>query len=254
MSIKEMFESSKQRILTGLVLLGIGIFVAFIDSFFITWSLLGVVYIISFHEVMKLFNQSDSKLYIYALLIWLVSAFYPNPTDVAFIALVLIVSVMAYKKEVNYKVLVPFLYPTISMLFLLTLYINFGMSALIWLVFVVGFTDTAAYFIGKSIGKTPFSKTSPNKTIEGVIGGVLVATVIGTMIALLSYSFLVAFFVSALISISSICGDLFESYLKREAGVKDSGTIFPGHGGFLDRVDGYLFGVIMMVFALRWIA
>jgi phosphatidate cytidylyltransferase len=57
--------------------------------------------------------------------------------------------------------------------------------------------------------------------------------------------------VTLLTSISSIFGDLFESYLKREAGVKDSGDILPGHGGIVDRIDGYLFAAIIMVIALR---
>ena len=60
-----------------------------------------------------------------------------------------------------------------------------------------------------------------------------------------------AFIVSAFVSISSIFGDLFESSLKRKAGVKDSGDILPGHGGVLDRTDGYLFGAIVMLVLLR---
>ena len=94
---------------------------------------------------------------------------------------------------------------------------------------VVALTDTGAYCVGKSIGKTPFSPTSPNKTLEGVVGGVVIATVVGALYG----TFLIPLWLSALIafvtSVSSVFGDLFESYLKREAGLKDSGTLFPGH-------------------------
>ena len=108
-----------------------------------------------------------------------------------------------------------------------------------------------AYFVGKSIGKTKFCETSPNKTIEGVIGGVIFAVLLGTLFSTNGISFVNALIISAIVSIVSIFGDLFESYLKREAGVKDSGTILPGHGGVLDRTDGYLFGAIVMLVLLR---
>ena len=75
----------------------------------------------------------------------------------------------------------------------------------------------------------------------------LFGTFVGTNIAPTS----IAFIVTLLTSIASVFGDLFESYLKREAGVKDSGDILPGHGGILDRIDGYIFGAPMMVIALR---
>ena len=105
---------------------------------------------------------------------------------------------------------------------------------------------SGAYLVGKSFGKTPFSITSPNKTWEGCAGGVAVATVAGTIFAMSSIGFYSALVISFFTSTSSIWGDLYESYLKREAGVKDSGAILPGHGGVLDRVDGYLFGSVMM--------
>lgn len=254
MNIKEIYKSNEQRILTGLALLAIAVLTALMDSLFLTWAILGIAYLCAFHEAMKLFGEEDNKLYVYAVLIWIAAAFYPYPEGLIFVILVISTAVMAHKKEVNYKALAPFFYPSISMLFLFTLYKDFGMSMLIWLVVVVASTDTAAYFVGKSIGKTSFSPTSPNKTWEGVIGGILVATIAGTLVGLMHYSFFVAMLVSFLVSTASVWGDLFESYLKREAGVKDSGTIFPGHGGFLDRLDGYLFGVVIMVFILRGIA
>ena len=122
---------------------------------------------------------------------------------------------------------------------------------LLWLLVIVASTDIGAYFVGKSIGKTKFCETSPNKTIEGVIGGVVFAVLLGTLFSTNGISFVNALIISAIVSIASIFGDLFESYLKREAGVKDSGTILPGHGGVLDRTDGYLFGAIVMLVLLR---
>ena len=254
MDIKEIYNSNKQRVLTGLALLGVAGLMAVMDSLFITWAILGIAYMIAFYEAMKLFGERDDKFYLYAILVWVSAAFYPNPTELIFIILVIATAIMAHKKEVNYKKLAPFFYPSISMLFLFSLYSDFGMGILVWLVVVVAFTDTGAYFVGKSFGKTPFSPTSPNKTWEGVVGGILIASIVGTFVGHIFYSWQIAFLTSVLVSASSIWGDLFESYLKREAGVKDSGSIFPGHGGVLDRLDGYLFGVVIMVVILRGLA
>jgi phosphatidate cytidylyltransferase len=140
------------------------------------------------------------------------------------------------------------------MLFLYALYHDFGMSVLIWLVIVVALTDTGAYFVGKSIGKTPFSPTSPNKTLEGVLGGVLIGTIVGALYGTFFIPLWLSLLIALISSVASVFGDLFESYLKREAGVKDSGNLFPGHGGMLDRLDGYLFGGVVMVILLRGLA
>ena len=90
--------------------------------------------------------------------------------------------------------------------------------------------------------------------MEGVVGGVAVATIGGLFVGLSIIDILPAFFISFATSIASVFGDLYESKLKREAGVKDSGDILPGHGGVLDRIDGYLFGGIVMLILLRGLA
>ncbi|AFL69778.1 phosphatidate cytidylyltransferase [Sulfurospirillum barnesii] len=254
MNFKTLYESNKQRVVTGLVMLGFATLLAFLDNSILTWLVLGVVYLFAFHEAMNLFGVRDVKLYVYAVLLWLIAYVYPNPDDLIYLILILSLSIMAYTKKVDYKLLAPFLYPSISMLFLYALYHDFGMSVLVWLVFIVALTDTGAYFVGKSMGKTSFSPSSPNKTLEGVVGGIVIGSVVGALYGTFFIPFWLSAFIALLASVSSVFGDLFESYLKREAGVKDSGTLFPGHGGMLDRLDGYLFGGVVMVILLRGLA
>jgi phosphatidate cytidylyltransferase len=246
-----MDNSTLTRISTGFVLLAAAVLLAIADSPFVTWATLGLIYMIAFYEACKLFNMQESKVYVLALALWIVAGFFERPEYLSAIVILGLVALMVHKKEWKNGLILPFFYPTIPMLFLLSLYYQMGMPALIWLVLIVALTDTGAYVIGKSFGKTPFSPSSPNKTWEGVGGGVAVATVVGTIFGLSSVGWMSAFSVAFLTSVASVWGDLYESFLKREAGVKDSGTIFPGHGGMLDRIDGYLFGGIVMVVILQ---
>ena len=104
-----------------------------------------------------------------------------------------------------------------------------------------------AYLIGSVIGKTPFSKISPKKTWEGTIGGAILCIIIITLLFHATSLFPNELSILNWVVIASLCalfgtvGDLFESKLKRMAGIKDSGNIMPGHGGFLDRFDSLLF-------------
>ena len=207
--------------------------------------------LISISEAKKLFNLKSDSIYVYTSLLWIAAYFYPKPEDLIFIVAIAYASQLAYKKTLNVHMFLPLLYPTASFLFLLSLYSEYGTMTLLWLLIIVASTDIGAYFVGKSIGKTKFCETSPNKTIEGVIGGVVFAVIFGTLFSINEISFVNALIISGIVSITSIFGDLFESYLKREADVKDSGTILPGHGGVLDRTDGYLFGAIIMLVLLR---
>lgn len=104
--------------------------------------------------------------------------------------------------------------------------------------------DTGAYVIGSQIGRTKlFPRISPNKTWEGSLGGVVVTFLIAWLLSLyvIELSLTNWLVLATLVSIFASLGDLIESMLKRSLGVKDSGTIMPGHGGFLDRFDAFIF-------------
>ena len=244
-------NESSTRIKTGIVLFIAIFIIGYIDSYFVFWLVFGIMLLISISEAKKLFGIKNDSIYIYTSLLWIGAYFYPKPEDLVFIIAIAYASQLAYKKTLNTNVFLPLLYPTASFLFLLSLYSEYGTMTLLWLLVIVASTDIGAYFVGKSIGKTKFCETSPNKTIEGLVGGLFFAVVLGTLFSTNGISFVNALIISAVVSISSVFGDLFESYLKREADVKDSGTILPGHGGVLDRTDGYLFGAIVMLVLLR---
>lgn len=241
----------KERIVTGLALVGAVLLIGFINNFYVMWFTLGVIYLLAFKEASKLFEVENNSLLIYAAGIWLLALVYPHADNIFFLAGIVYASAVAYNKELGWKEFLPFAYPTAGMLFVLAMYQEYGIMSLLWLLVVVAMTDVGAYAVGKSIGKTPFCATSPNKTMEGVVGGIVVATFSGMFVGLSVVDIGISFIVSFLVATSSIFGDLFESYLKRKAGVKDSGDLLPGHGGVLDRIDGYLFGAIVMLVLLR---
>lgn len=119
---------------------------------------------------------------------------------------------------------------------------------------IIWINDTGAYLIGSKFGKTKlFERISPKKTWEGTIGGAVFATIASFIISLyfkelslpewLIFAFIIIVF--------GVYGDLVESWLKRRAGIKDSGTIMPGHGGLLDRFDSTLFAAPMIFLYLK---
>lgn len=116
------------------------------------------------------------------------------------------------------------------------------------IIFSIWINDTMAYIVGSFIGKTPFSKISPKKTWEGTIGGAILCVVVITGLSriinvtrgLPAYHFII---ISGLCAVFGTIGDLAESKIKRMAGIKDSGHILPGHGGFMDRFDSFLVAV-----------
>ncbi|MBC2703495.1 phosphatidate cytidylyltransferase [Desulfobacula sp.] len=135
---------------------------------------------------------------------------------------------------------------------------NGGTFWIIWLLFVVFANDTGAFYTGTFFGKRALSPNiSPNKTIEGSLGGMAAAMVIGFIFCQIFFDDLSLAFLtvpaSFLIAISGQIGDLFESAMKRASNIKDSGRILPGHGGMLDRIDGLLLAIPVLYVYLVFI-
>ena len=129
-----------------------------------------------------------------------------------------------------------------------------GLGFLVLLFFTILMTDVGAYVCGSKFGKTPLAPVvSPKKTVEGAVGGSILALCtamfIGWLIHIEWYQSLIAGF---LITLFAQVGDLAESLIKRDAGVKDSGNSLPGHGGFLDRADSYLFSTPVAYFYFNY--
>lgn len=126
--------------------------------------------------------------------------------------------------------------------------IEFGFLAVVWLYAVVWLTDIAAYFFGRFIGGPKLAPAiSPKKTwsgalggtLFGVLGGVAIATIANARFAILSLA------IAFIVSIASQLGDIFESSVKRRFGKKDASGILPGHGGVMDRIDGFVIAAFL---------
>lgn len=136
-----------------------------------------------------------------------------------------------------------------------------GRGILLAVILVTVAYDVGAFFLGRSFGQRPLSAASPNKTVEGVAGGIFVSVLMGLLLGGLSlghpfHGWGHGFLLGLVAGVAATLGDLCESLLKRDMGVKDMGTLIPGHGGVLDRVDGLIFvlpAVYYLIVGLHWV-
>lgn len=131
---------------------------------------------------------------------------------------------------------------------------GFGLTAIVFIFAVVWAADSAAYFAGRALGGPRLAPSvSPNKTWAGLGGAVLAATLAGLVVAVLSgLAWLPMALLSVLLALSEQAGDLFESAAKRACDIKDTGSLIPGHGGVLDRVDGLIAAVSIAALLGAW--
>jgi len=114
-----------------------------------------------------------------------------------------------------------------------------GIALVVWTLVITWATDIGAYFVGRRFGRAKLAPSiSPNKTVAGLYGGMAAATILGAAWVLWIGLDYILIGLAPLLAVLAQAGDLFESWMKRRAGVKDSGNWLPGHGGLLDRLDG----------------
>ena len=132
-----------------------------------------------------------------------------------------------------------------------------GREAVLLLMLTIVISDSAQYYCGRTFGRRPLAPSiSPKKTLEGAVGGLLFGTLamtLGGRWVFPEAPLVLLVLVSACIAALGIVGDLFESLLKRSAGVKDSSNIIPGHGGVLDRIDSWLFAAPLYHVFVRYL-
>jgi len=155
-------------------------------------------------------------------------------------------------REIAYAMLAFLYIPFLLMHLVMLRQTAYGVQWLLVLMLIVMTNDSAAYYTGSAFGKRRlYPLVSPKKSIEGSLGG-LAGSIGGTMIAKFGFfhqmGFRDAIVTAVVIGILGQAGDLFESLLKRSFGVKDSGTIIPGHGGVLDRLDSIIFAAPALYF------
>tara|TARA_B100001013_G_scaffold7827_1_gene4824 strand:+ start:342 stop:989 length:648 start_codon:yes stop_codon:yes gene_type:complete len=204
-----MISELKKRIITSIVLIGIFLFCYFIHAYFF-YALIVIVSLISWIELNNIFKKIKLK-----------------------------------KSLKNINVFLSFIY--LSFFAFIVCYSYYEKISLIFILLVCIFSDVGGYIIGKTIGGKKLTKISPKKTISGSIGSLFFSII--PLFILNIYDNdeypikIFIFLLCLLISLACQIGDLFISYLKRKAKVKDTGNILPGHGGLLDRIDGIILAV-----------
>lgn len=280
----------KTRIITAVVGLAVlAVVLAFFDTILFD-LVLAAICLLAIHEVFTAMGFGKKQWYLYAAAVPFTMLLMLSSSGAARAALLAVgfltvlfynVVLITHDKTLDFGKLSGFIYFSGVILFCFYSLIHlkrclpmdmYGYDAIYFILLILCFAwggDTAAYFAGRAFGKHKLAPiVSPHKTVEGAIGGIFGSVLVGVVLTLV-YSFLSAshnvitiqvrprhyailVVMGAIASVLGILGDLFASSVKRQVGIKDYGTIFPGHGGILDRFDSVMFIAPFVSIAVRY--
>jgi phosphatidate cytidylyltransferase len=255
-----------KRLITAAILLPILYLVIAVLPFVVYTSFIALISIASLYEFLSMYKVKPILCYIFSLTgaIPIVLAYFNIDISLGIITLifVLIAIIRLFIKQDTsdaLKDISPFLIGFFYIPILLTYFIKLRVIGSNWVIFLcllVWGADSFAYYIGKAYGKARLYKSvSPNKTMAGAygaFGGALLISFILNIILNLTLNVGLIVVCGAVLSLSGIVGDLVESMFKRDAGIKDSSNIIPGHGGFLDKIDAMLFSAPMLYYMIKF--
>ncbi|WP_242130288.1 phosphatidate cytidylyltransferase [Sphingobium sp. Sx8-8] len=240
-----MSNELRTRAVVGVVLICIALGALFAGGFPF-WLLLVIAGVLMQGEWADLIGVSpdNRKLAMYAVSVPL-AILCPYAAGVSWLAFGLMAAAFFFIAQVGRSVKlalgVPYIcVPVMALLFLREQTPNaYGLLLALWAMGLVWATDIGAYFAGRSIGGPKLApRVSPSKTWSGLGGGILAALMVGFLLYRFAQLPIQLAAASGLLAVAAQLGDLLESWMKRRAGVKDSGTLLPGHGGVMDRLDG----------------
>lgn len=242
------FDDFVVRFLSAIVLSSIAIFCLYAGSIFFDLLIL-FLSIFLFYEVCKLLqpNIKNSMLVLQLIIVVGTLIFFlrNGVFNHYFLSLIpaLILGIICYSNRLL-SFFTGFLL-TVALMTFFEIKFYFGTITLLWVISCVIVTDLAGYFIGRVVGGPKiWPVVSPKKTWSGLIGGWVLAILLGSILVIIFDLSYFIIFLSLIISLSSQIGDFCESWLKRRVNKKDSSHLIPGHGGFLDRFDGFIGGAI----------
>lgn len=259
----------KQRIITGVIAAALFLPIVYYGGFplvLLTYFLATI----GLYELLKMKNLTIFSVhgFLSVLFLWVllfpeeysevIQSFYYSKTEIGIALILLLLTYTVITKnrftfeDVSFSILSA-LYVGIGFYFFFETRQEGGLVFILYSLFMIWATDSGAYFIGKSMGKRKlWPEISPNKTIEGSIGGVLCAVIVSVLFVLFTDIHASLIGITVALSVFGQIGDLVESAFKRHFNVKDSGNILPGHGGILDRFDSLLFVWPLLHFFHLW--
>lgn len=253
----------KQRIITAIIALII--FVPIVLYGHTPFLLLAYfLATVGLYEMVRMFSHKGTKIqfiitlpFLWYILFPFENAYIGNEQALVIYMIFLFGSMVFSKNKFTFdeaaRLLISLIYISTSVMYLVHIR-ETGLSYLLFVLFIIWTTDSGAYFAGRFFGKRKlWPAISPNKTIAGAVGGIVLSifvAIVFQLIAPLDFSYTIVILFAILISVVGQIGDLVASAIKRHYDIKDYGSIFPGHGGVLDRLDSVLF-VSLILFCLQ---